>query len=129
MKNFLSEELINEVKDANEIVDVISQYIQVKAAGSSYKALCPFHNEKTPSFIINKEKQFYKCFGCGEGGDVINFIMKMENLDFIESVKLLARRANIEIDITESSEEIKKQIEEKKLCCKINKQVYIFMII
>lgn len=126
MKNFLSEELINEVKDANEIVDVISQYIQVKAAGSSYKALCPFHNEKTPSFIINKEKQFYKCFGCGEGGDVINFIMKMENLDFTESVKLLARRANIEIDITESSEEIKKQIEEKKLCYEINKKAGLY---
>ncbi len=86
MGNFFSEELINEIKDSNEIVDVISQYIQVKAVGLSYKALCPFHNEKTPSFIINPEKQIYKCFGCGEGGDVISFIMKMENLDFIESI-------------------------------------------
>src|SRR5690554_6742755 len=108
MENFFPEELISEVKDANEIVDIISQYIQVKLSGSSYKALCPFHNEKTPSFVINQEKQIYKCFGCGEGGDVISFIMKMENLDFIESVKLLARKTNIEIDRTQSSEEVQK---------------------
>ncbi len=122
MGNFLSEELIDEIKDANEIVDVISQYIQVKKVGSSYKALCPFHNEKTPSFIINQEKQFYKCFGCGEGGNVINFIMKMENLGFIEAIRLLARRANIEISMTGTSEEIKRQIKEKELCYEINKK-------
>ena len=126
MKNFLSEELISEIKGANEIVDVISQYIQVRTSGSSYKALCPFHNEKTPSFIINREGQFYKCFGCGEGGDVINFIMKIENLSFIESIKLLARRAGIEINITESSEEIKRHIKEKKLYYEINKKAGLY---
>ncbi|MCK9267898.1 MAG: DNA primase [Alkaliphilus sp.] len=126
MGNFLSEELIDEIKDANEIVDVISQYIQVKKVGSSYKALCPFHNEKTPSFFINQEKQFYKCFGCGEGGNVINFIMKMESLSFIESIKLLARRANIEIGMTGTSEEIRKQIKEKELCYEINKKAGLY---
>ncbi len=126
MGNFLSEGLVNEIKDANEIVDVISQYIQVKKVGSSYKALCPFHNEKTPSFIINQEKQIYKCFGCGEGGDVISFIMKMENLDFIESVKLLARRANIEINRTESLENIKKYIKEKNLYYEINRKAGLY---
>ena len=126
MGNFLSEELIDEIKDANEIVDVISQYIQVKKVGSSYKALCPFHNEKTPSFIINQEKQFYKCFGCGEGGNVINFIMKMENLSFMESIKLLARRANIEIGMTGTSEEIRKQIREKELCYEINRKAGLY---
>ncbi|HZK57107.1 MAG TPA: DNA primase, partial [Clostridia bacterium] len=126
MGNFFSEELINEIKDANEIVDVISQYIQVKSVGLSYKALCPFHNEKTPSFIINPEKQIYKCFGCGEGGDVISFIMKMENLDFIESIKLLAKRANIKINRTESLEDIKKQIEGKNLCYEINRKAGLY---
>ncbi len=126
MRNFFSEELIDRIKDANEIVDVISQYIQVEKAGSSYKALCPFHNEKTPSFIINKEKQFYKCFGCGEGGNVINFIMKIENLSFVESIKLLVSRADIEIDTTEPSEEIKKQIEEKRLHYDINKKAGLY---
>lgn len=126
MENFFPEELINEVKDTNEIVDVISQYIQVKSAGSSHKALCPFHNENTPSFVINREKQIYKCFGCGEGGDVVSFIMKMENLDFIESVKLLARRANIEISNTESSDEIRKQIKEKNLYYEINRKAGLY---
>ncbi|MDI9475504.1 MAG: DNA primase [Natronincolaceae bacterium] len=126
MGNFLSEELINEIKDANEIIDVISQYIQVKKVGSSYKALCPFHNEKTPSFIINQEKQIYKCFGCGEGGDVISFIMKMENLDFIESVKLLAGRANIEINRTESLENIKRRLKEKSLYYEINRKAGLY---
>ncbi|MBU5675717.1 DNA primase [Alkaliphilus sp. MSJ-5] len=126
MENFFPEELINEVKDSNEIIDVISQYIQVKSVGSSYKALCPFHSENTPSFIINREKQIYKCFGCGEGGDVVRFIMKIENLDFIESVRLLAKRANIEIKSTESSEEVKRQIKEKNLCYEINRKVGLY---
>ncbi|QUH21007.1 DNA primase [Alkaliphilus sp. B6464] len=126
MENFFPEELINEVKDSNEIIDVISQYIQVKSVGSSYKALCPFHSENTPSFIINREKQIYKCFGCGEGGDVVRFIMKIENLDFIESVRLLAKRANIEIKSTESSEEVKREIKEKNLCYEINRKVGLY---
>lgn len=126
MENFFPEELINEVKDRNEIIDIISGYIQVKASGSSYKALCPFHNENTPSFIINKEKQIYKCFGCGEGGDVVRFVMKMENLDFIDSVKLLAKRANIETERREPTEEIKRQIKEKSLYYEINKKVGLY---
>lgn len=126
MENFFPEELINEVKDSNEIIDVISQYIQVKSVGSSYKALCPFHSENTPSFIINREKQIYKCFGCGEGGDVVRFIMKIENLDFIESVRLLAKRANIEVKSTESSEEVKRQIKEKNLSYEINRKVGLY---
>ncbi len=126
MENFFPEELIDEVKDNNEIIDVISEYIQVKSSGSSHKALCPFHSENTPSFVINREKQIYKCFGCGEGGDVVRFIMKIENLDFIESVKLLAKRANIEIKSTESSEEFKAQIKEKNLFYEINRKVGLY---
>ncbi len=126
MENFFPEELINEVKDSNDIIDIISDYVQVKSVGSSHKALCPFHSENTPSFIINREKQIYKCFGCGAGGDVVSFIMKIENLDFTESVRLLAKRANIEIKNTDSSEEFKKQIKEKNLYYEINRKVGLY---
>lgn len=126
MEKGFPEELIDEVKDGNNIVDVISEYIQVTSAGSSYKALCPFHNEKTPSFVINREKQIYKCFGCGEGGDVIGFVMKIENLDFVEAVKLLANKANIEIKNEESSQEVSKHIKEKNLCYEINRKAGLY---
>ncbi|MDR5657998.1 DNA primase [Serpentinicella sp. ANB-PHB4] len=97
------EHIINDVKERNEIVDVISDHINVKQSGNTYKALCPFHSEKTPSFVVNKEKQIYKCFGCGEGGDAISFIMKIENLDFIEAVKYLAQRVNMQIDFEDTN--------------------------
>ena len=90
-------DVIEEVKSRCDIVDVISDYIKVQNSGANYKGLCPFHGEKTPSFYINSQKQIYKCFGCGEGGDVINFVMKMENLEFMDAVKLLARRCGVEV--------------------------------
>jgi len=93
----LSDELIDEITSSNDIVDVISQYIQLKKSGKNYKALCPFHSEKTPSFIVSEEKQLYHCFGCGAAGNNINFIMSIENLDFIDAILLLAERANIDI--------------------------------
>jgi len=98
MENSFPEHFINEVKERNEIVDVIASYVQLKSAGPSYKARCPFHNEKTPSFNVSRDKQIYKCFGCGEGGDVLNFIMKIENLEFIDAVKFLAERVNMPIE-------------------------------
>ena len=107
-------DLIDEVKSRSEIVNVISQYISLKNSGSSYSGLCPFHSEKTGSFHVNQNKQIYKCFGCGEGGDVINFIMKIENLDFMEAVKLLAQKNGIEFN-TNLSEADKKKMEEIKL--------------
>ncbi|MGL5311729.1 MAG: DNA primase [Peptostreptococcaceae bacterium] len=106
-------EIIEEVKGRCDIVSTISQYIGVKPSGSNYKGLCPFHGEKTPSFYINTSKQIYKCFGCGEGGDVINFVMKMENLDLIDAVKLLAERHGIEIN-TNMDEDTKLRIEKSK---------------
>ena len=81
-------DLIDEVKNRCDIVSVISQYINLKSSGSNYSGLCPFHNEKTGSFHVNQKKQIYKCFGCGEGGDVINFVMKIENLDFIDAISI-----------------------------------------
>lgn len=88
-------ELIEEIRMQNDIVDVISQYVPLKQKGSSYFGLCPFHHEKTPSFSVNSEKQFYYCFGCGASGNVYGFLMEMENCDFPEAVKKLAERANI----------------------------------
>ena len=107
-------DLIDEVKNRCDIVNVISQYINLKNSGSNYSGLCPFHNEKTGSFHVNQKKQIYKCFGCGEGGDVINFIMKIENLDFIEAVKLLAEKNGIEFK-TNLSEADKAKMESIKL--------------
>lgn len=89
------EEVISDVMMANDIVDVVSGYVALKKSSGGYVGLCPFHQEKTPSFHISPAKQLYHCFGCGEGGTVINFIMKIENLDFIETIKFLADRAGI----------------------------------
>ena len=90
-------EIIEEIKYRSDIADIISDYVKLKPAGTNYKGLCPFHNEKTPSFHVNTSKQIYRCFGCGEGGDVISFVMKAENLDFMDAVRLLADRCGIEI--------------------------------
>lgn len=95
MSNMYSEELIEEIRSQNDIVDVISGYVPLKRSGSSYKARCPFHTEKTPSFSVSPDKQIYHCFGCGEGGNVISFIMRIENLGFVDALKILADRAGI----------------------------------
>jgi len=94
---YIPDEKIAEIQQATDIVKLISEYLPLKRAGSSYKALCPFHREKTPSFMVNPARQIFKCFGCGEGGDVFKFIMKQERVDFVEAVKILARRAGIEV--------------------------------
>ena len=117
MANYISDEIIERVKDSSDIVDIISSYIHLKKAGSNFVGLCPFHSEKTPSFSVSESKQFFHCFGCGEGGDSITFIMKKENLDFIDAVKFLANKYNIEIEEKEVDDE---QIEEKKRLYDIN---------
>ena len=91
------EYLIREVADKNDIRDVVSQYVNLKKAGSSYVGLCPFHNEKTPSFSVSPQKGIFHCFGCGEGGNVIHFMMKIENMPFVEAVEKLADRAGISL--------------------------------
>lgn len=90
-----NEEVISKVIESNDIIDVISQYITLKKTGNSYKGKCPFHNEKTPSFSVSPEKQLYHCFGCGAGGNIIGFIMEIENMSFLEALEYLADRANI----------------------------------
>ena len=118
-------DLIDEVKNRCDIVSVISQYINLKSSGSNYSGLCPFHNEKTGSFHVNQKKQIYKCFGWGEGGDVINFVMKIENLDFIDAIKLLAQKNGIEFK-TNLSEADKAKMESIKLMQDIHLQAARF---
>lgn len=108
---FYPDETIRDVIAANDIIDVVSRYVALKKSGRGYMGLCPFHREKTPSFHVSPDKQLYHCFGCGEGGSVINFIMKAENLDFVEALKYLADNARIalpEPDTSASADEIYK---------------------
>ena len=93
----IPDELIEEIRSANDIVDVISERIQVKKAGRNYRALCPFHQEKSPSFNINPERQIYHCFGCGAGGNVITFLMEHDKLSFLDAIRELADRAGIRL--------------------------------
>ena len=95
--------IIDEIKYRNDLVDVISSYVSLKRAGSGYTGLCPFHSEKTPSFHVAPEKGFFHCFGCGAGGDVITFVMRIENLSYPEAVRFLAARAGIPIEDDRSS--------------------------
>ena len=89
------ERIIDQVQSAHDIVEVISQYVKLKKSGRNYKGLCPFHPEKTASFMVQPEKQIFHCFGCSAGGDVFGFVMKYENLSFPEAVRQLAERAGI----------------------------------
>ena len=100
---FFSQDFIEEVLDRNDIVDVISSYISLKKKGANYWGLCPFHGEKTPSFSVNANQQFYHCFGCHVGGDAISFVQKVERMDFKEAVVFLAERAKLPIPETKSS--------------------------
>ena len=106
-----SNEIIDEIRSSNNILDVISQYVILKRSGRNYSGLCPFHKEKSPSFYVSPDKQIFHCFGCGEGGDVIAFIRKIENITFKESVEALAERANIKLPTlvdTEKDEKLQK---------------------
>lgn len=117
------EYVIREVAEKNDIIEVISQTVSLKKAGSSYIGLCPFHNEKTPSFSVSPRRGIFKCFGCGEGGDVIGFVMKNENLSFHEAVKKLAQRSNIQLPETKSYDEkaAERKKEKRELAYAINK--------
>ena len=104
------EKTLEEIRDKLDIVDVIGRYVDLKPAGSNYKALCPFHDEKTPSFVVSPEKQIFHCFGCGASGNIINFVQKIEGISFPEAVEMLAKEAGIELE--NSNQEI--QIDRKK---------------
>ena len=117
-----SDDIIEEVRMKNDIVDVVSQYVKLTRKGSSYFGLCPFHNEKTPSFSVTPAKQMYYCFGCGAGGNVFNFIMEYENFTFGEALHHLADRAGVELPRIEYSKEAKEKAERKALLLEINKK-------
>ena len=118
---YYSEELIEEVRSRNDIVDVISGYVRLQKKGSSYFGLCPFHNEKSPSFSVSRQKQMYYCFGCGAGGNVFTFLMEYENFSFVEAVKFLADRAGIELPEMEYSKEAKEKADLKSTILEMNK--------
>ena len=104
-----SETIIDEVRQSNDIVDVISQYVHLKRSGRNYFGLCPFHNEKSPSFSVSPDKQIFHCFGCGVGGNVFSFLSKIENMSFIEAVQNLASRANIALPTLENNADSAKE--------------------
>ncbi len=114
----IPEETIERIKQENDIVDVISETVKLKRAGRSYMGLCPFHNDKSPSFSVSQDKQIYKCFSCGEAGNVITFVMKQKNLTFIEAVKVLAEKANIPLDL--GNGEPSRLTKKKDLIYKVN---------
>lgn len=124
---FYSEDIIEEIKSANNIVDVISNYVNLKRKGDTYFGLCPFHKEKTGSFAVSRDKQIYHCFGCGEGGNVIRFVMKVENIGFKEAIEMLADKANITLptvdynNLNMSQAELLAREEKKKEMYEINK--------
>lgn len=118
---YYSEEVIEEVRTKNDIVDVISGYVRLQKKGSSYFGLCPFHNEKSPSFSVSREKQMYYCFGCGAGGNVFTFLMDYENFSFVEALKFLADRAGVELPEMEYSKEAKAKADRKAQLLEINK--------
>ena len=117
---YYPEEVIEEVRARNDIVDVISSYVGLKRAGSNYTCCCPFHNEKTPSFSVSRQKQMFYCFGCHEGGNVISFIMKYEHFTFPEALKLLADRVGYPLPEIEPSEEEKQRASRKVQLREVN---------
>jgi len=116
---YYSNEIIDEVRSANDIVDVVSSYVKIQKKGANYMGLCPFHAEKSPSFSVSPSKQLFHCFGCGVGGDVIAFIRQYENYSFTEALTLLAKRANIELPQVSDNDRAKN--DEKNIILEINK--------
>ena len=118
----ISDDMINQIKENSDIVDIISEYVDLKKAGSSFKGLCPFHNEKTPSFTVDRKKQLFHCFGCGAGGDVVSFIMQKEGLSYPDSLKYLAQKAGINLVFNESPG----MSEKRKRLYEINKDIMMY---
>ena len=110
-----SDEIIEEIRNSNDIVDIISQYVVLKRSGRNYFGLCPFQKEKSPSFSVSPDKQIFHCFGCGAGGNVFHFISKIENVNFIESMQILSDRVGIQLPTLDSNEDSKKQLLKSKV--------------
>ena len=119
---YYPDELIEELRMKNDILDFISGYVRIQKKGSSYFGLCPFHNEKSPSFSVSPSKQMFYCFGCGAGGNVFTFVMQYENYSFQEAVKLLADRAGVNLPEMEYGEEVKKRESQRARLLEVNKE-------
>ena len=117
-----SDDIIEEVRMKNDIVDVVSQYVKLNRRGNTYFGLCPFHNEKTPSFSVTPSKQMYYCFGCGAGGNVYNFVMEYENYSFGEALSHLADRAGVQLPRIEYSSEAREKAKQRETLLEINRQ-------
>ena len=109
----ITRDTIAKIIDTAQIYEVVGDFVNLKRAGSLYKGNCPFHQEKTPSFVVNPNKNIYKCFGCGKGGDSVGFIMEHEKMNFPEALRFLANKYNIEIEETQVSNEQKEVQNEK----------------
>ena len=123
---YYSDEIIEEVRSRNDIVEVISAYVKLQKKGSSYFGLCPFHNEKSPSFSVSRQKQMYYCFGCGAGGNVFTFLMEYENYSFVEALRYLADRAGVDLPEQEYSEAERRRADEKAVLLEIHKRAAQF---
>ena len=110
-----SDEIIDEVRQTNDIVDIISQYVRLKRSGRNFFGLCPFHNEKSPSFSVSPDKQIFHCFGCGAGGNVFTFLTKIEGINFVEAVQMLAERSNIQLPTLENSGDSARELLKSKV--------------
>jgi DNA primase len=121
LANPISEEKISEIRNTANIVDVVSEVVQLRKTGKNFIGLCPFHSEKTPSFTVNPDKQIFHCFGCGEGGNVFSFVMKQDRLSFPEAARFLAKKFGIDLPEPRLSEKDKKQFSEKESLHKINR--------
>lgn len=119
---YYSEEIIEEVREKNDIVGVVSGYVKLQKKGDRYWGLCPFHSEKSPSFSVSESKQMYHCFGCGAGGNVFTFLMNYENYSFPEAVKLLAERASVNLPEPEYSSEMKQRANKRARLLEVNKE-------
>lgn len=128
---FYPEEVIEEVRQRNDILDVISSYVKLKKTGSNYMGLCPFHNEKSPSFSVSGSRQMYHCFGCGVGGNVFTFIMEYENFTFLEAFKYLADRCGMQLPEAQQTPEAKRQADVRNRILEINKEAakyYVYQL-
>ena len=121
-----SDELIDEIKNKNDIVDVIGSYVALKRSGRSYFGLCPFHNEKSPSFAVSPDKQIFHCFGCGVGGNVFHFVSKIEGVGFRDAIEILANRANVSLPISSSNDEEDKLYYMRTKIYQINEATALF---
>jgi len=121
-----SDELIDEIKSKNDIVDVIGSYVALKRSGRSYFGLCPFHNEKSPSFAVSPDKQIFHCFGCGVGGNVFHFVSKIEGVGFRDSIEILANRANVALPVLQSSDDDDKLYYLRQKIYQINEETALF---